>query len=83
MARKQKQEVYTPHSQVTKITATSRAAVKIRDNYYTFEATEERTVTEQEGVDIDKEWELLFSDVNYIVDTQCEEVVMDFKNKKK
>ena len=72
----------------TRIVATSRAAVKIRDNYYTFEATEERTiprdvVESSEPIDIDIEWKALFEEVNDVIDTQCEEIIMQFKNSPK
>ena len=59
----------------TKITATSRASVKVNDNYYTLEFSEERTVPDIEGIDLKKEKELLWDEVNSQVDKQVEDVL--------
>lgn len=61
------------------ITATSRCAVRIKDNYYTIEATEKRSIPEQAGVDMNEEWKLLFDAVNDVVDNQCQEIISTFK----
>jgi len=64
------------------ISATSRASVKIGESYFTFEASETRTVdlsklskdlneAEQE---IDNEWQALFDTVNAKVDEQIVEI---------
>jgi hypothetical protein len=58
----------------TKITATSRAAVKVRDNYFTVEATEERTLPDS-GADISKEWDALFDSVNSVIDNQVQDIM--------
>lgn len=50
----------------------SRVSTKIKDNYYTFDYGEERTVLEDENVD--KEIKNLIDDCNAIVDSQVEEV---------
>lgn len=78
-----KKATYEPHSVPTKITATSRCAVKIRDNYYTIEASEERSIIDTDGVDMDKEWAVLFDEVNYIVDGQIKETVESFTGTRK
>lgn len=70
---------YESKATTTKISATSRSSIKIRDSYYTTEATEERTIL-SEDADIEKEWQLLFDSVNAIIDNQCEEIVNTFKN---
>ena len=69
---------YTQKAITNTIKYTSRCAVKIRDNYYTIEATEERIVTDDSNVDLDKEWDFLADSVNAIVDKQCEEIVKTF-----
>jgi hypothetical protein len=61
----------------TKITATSRCAIKIRDNYYTIELSEERKLPESD-VDISKEYEALFNSVNDEVDHQMQEILSVF-----
>ena len=67
---------------VTKIKATSRAAIKIRDNFYTLEATEEREILDDS--DMQGQWDLIFDSVNGIVDYQVEDVVKQLTaNKKK
>ena len=64
---------------VTKITAVSRVAIKIRDNYYTVEYSEERSIPDTEGVDVELERKLLWDNVNRTVDAQAEEIVKSFK----
>ena len=65
----------------TKITATSRVAIKIKDNYYTVECSEERSIPDVEGVDIEKERQALFDDVNSTVDRQIEDIYNTFNKK--
>lgn len=62
----------------TKITATSRCAIKIKDNYYTIELSEERALPEAD-VDIDKEYKALFDSVNNEVDNQMQEILKTFR----
>lgn len=62
----------------TKITATSRCAIKIKDNYYTIELSEERKLPESE-VDLDSEYKTLFDSVNGEVDRQMQEILQTFK----
>lgn len=67
-------------AKTTKITFTSRSAVKIRDNYYTVEATEERSIpSELDDVDVSNEWSMLCDAVNSIIDSQVEQIVNTFK----
>ena len=74
-----KKEEYVSHAIPTEISATSRCAVKISDNYYTIEATEKRTISNIDGVDMDKEWTMLFDEVNDIVDSQCQDIIKTFR----
>lgn len=71
---------------VTSIKAVSRVAVKVRDNFYTVEYTEERSVpaglTDEE---LEDERKALFDDVNSTVDSQVDDIFSSFnetKNKK-
>ena len=64
---------------VTEISAVSRVAVKIKDNFYTVEYSEKRTVPDVDGVDIDLERKLMWDAVNKSVDEQVEEIVKSFK----
>lgn len=73
---------YESRAIVTGIKATSRVAIKIRDNYYTVEYTEERSIPDVEGVDIEQEQNILFDSVNAIVDAQAEDIIKTFQNKR-
>jgi len=64
----------------TKITATSRASIKVRDNYFTVEATEERELPE--SADVDAEWKALFDSVNDVIDAQAEDIYNNIGGKK-
>lgn len=76
-------EGYVSKAVVTEITATSRVAIKVRDNFYTVEYTEKRAIPDVEGIDIEAERDALFAAVNYIVDTQAEDILrMTQPNKK-
>ena len=66
---------YTPKAVVTEISATSRVAIKVRDNFYTVEYTEKRAVPDVEGIDIEYERIALFDAVNGIVDAQAEDII--------
>ena len=78
-ARKQKEEEYVQQAETLKITATSRCSVKIKDNYYTIEYSEERLIPDMETVNIAKERELLWDTVNAECDNQIEDIIKTFK----
>lgn len=69
--------MYESLAKTTKISATSRTSIKIRDNFYTIEASEEREILSEEA-DIEQEWNLLFDSVNAIVDNQANQIVETF-----
>jgi len=65
--------------QTTAIRATSRASVKIRDNYFTVEYSEERTITydPEEAVDetvLNNERQKLWDDCNDEIYNQISEI---------
>lgn len=62
----------------TKIQATSRCAIRIKDNYYTIELSEERAMPD-EDVDMQEEYKALFDSVNDEVDRQMQEIIKTFK----
>lgn len=66
---------YEQKAITTQIRATSRASVKIFDNFYTLEYTEERTVPNVEGVDLEEERKLLWDKVNSEVDIAMAETI--------
>lgn len=55
------------------IKATSRVSTKLKDNFYTFEYGEERSI--EEGDDIEQAREELWATCNEEVDKQVEEIV--------
>ena len=65
-------EGYEPKAVTTKITAYSKATLKIKDNYFSVEFQEERVIPQVEGIDIAKEREALWDTVNTEVDNQSE-----------
>ena len=68
---------YKQKATTTKITATSRASVKIGESFYTVELSEERTINPNtRGVNLAQEQKLLWDSVNESVDNQ----IIDIKN---
>lgn len=74
---------YTPKGIVTKISATSRVAIKVRDNFYTVEYTEERALPDVEELDVEAERIALFDAVNGIVDAQADDILRTFQPNRK
>ena len=68
-------------AKTTTIKASSRASVKVGDNFYTIEWTEERTIQPKD--DIEEERTLLWDDVNREVDNQIEDILEAYGNKRK
>ena len=71
----------TPVAETVTIKASSRASIKVGDNFYTVEWTEERTVAP--GSDIKAERERLWSDVNNEVDMQIADILEAYGNKRR
>lgn len=76
MARK---ALYESKATISKITATSRASLKVKDSYFTVEYSEERIIPDIDGVSIKDERTLLWDTVNAEVDNQCEQIIKSFK----
>ena len=74
-------EDYEVKAKITKINAVSRVAIKIRDNFYTVEYSEERTIPDIDGVILKEERAALFDAVNAVVDAQAEDIVRSFSKK--
>lgn len=70
---------YVSKAITTTIRATSRASVKIRDNFYTVEYCEERAIPDVEGVNLDEERMALWITVNTECDNQISDIVKTFK----
>lgn len=73
------EQQYEPMAIITKISATSRASVKVKDSFYTVEYAEERAIPADMDVDIDKERQALWDTVNDECDHQVEEIIKNFK----
>lgn len=79
-AKKTTKKEYQSLAKTTEISATSRVALCIKkkngsSDYYTIEAMEKRSIPDVEGVDMDKEWSLLFDAVNAVVDNQAADII--------
>ena len=74
-----KKKEYESKAKITTIAATSRASVKIRDNYFTVEYHEERVIPDVEGVNIEQERRILWDVVNAECDTQIDDISKTFK----
>lgn len=70
---------YEVKGKTTKITATSRCAIKVKDNYYTLELSEERVMPDDKSIDLDKEYDALFNSINSEIDTQMQDVLNSIK----
>ena len=66
--------MYEQKAITTTIRATSRASVKIDNDFYTLEYCEERTIPDTEDVDLETEKKILWDDVNREVDHQIDDV---------
>ena len=63
----------------TKISGTSRSSIKVKDNFYTIEASMEKSIEDDTDINIQDEYKHLFSDLNDAVDAQCEDIIKTFK----
>ena len=78
-----KSSTYTSKAVTNSIQATSRISLKVGETFYTLEYTEQRMIPDIDGVDIEKEREMLWDTVNIEVDKQAEDVYQMTGNKKK
>lgn len=69
-------ENYEVKGTTTVIRATSRVAIKIRDNYFTVEHMEERSIPDVDGVDMSAERASLWNAVNGVTDDQIEQIYL-------
>ena len=70
---------YQSKAIITTIKENSKVTLKIRDNFFSVEYSEERSIPDVEGVDVEAERKCLFEDVNAIVDEQANEIRQTFK----
>ena len=74
-----KKAEYVSQAKTSKIQATSRISLKIKDTFYTVEYSEERIIPDIEGVDLERERELLWDRVNAEVDAQSLDIENSYK----
>lgn len=77
--KKTTKKAYESKAVINKITATSRMSIKINDNFYTIEYSEERLIPDVNDIDVIKERELLWEQVNSEVDNQIEDIYELYK----
>ena len=70
-------KVYESKAVTTAIRITSRASIKVRDNFYTVEYCEERSIPED--ADLEQEKKILWDACNNEVDYQIQEILEMYK----
>lgn len=70
-------KAYESKAVTTSIRITSRASVKVRDNFYTVEYCEERSIPED--ADLEQEKKILWDTCNNEVDYQIQEILEMYK----
>lgn len=80
MARTKKNE-YVSKAVTTSIRITSRASVKVGDNFFTVEYCEERMIPE--NADVEKERAILWDVANMECDNQVNDIYNAMKTRKK
>ena len=70
---------YEVKGEVTTIRATSRLSIKVKDNFYTVEYSEERLIPAITGSIIEEERKALWNDVNNEVDNQIQDIYAMYK----
>ena len=70
---------YNSKAVTTQITATYRMSIKIHDNFHTVEYTEQRTIPDVDGVNIEKEKQLLWNDVVEEIENQVDDIIASYK----
>lgn len=74
-------DAYEQKAITTTIRATSRASIKVKENFYTVEYCEERTIpTDLDDVDLETEKKILWDDVNRETDLQIADIYDAVKN---
>ena len=66
-------------AKISTIKATSRASVKVNDNFYTVEYCEERLLPTDIEYDIEQERKNLWDTCNNEVDSQIEDILKTFR----
>lgn len=69
---------YASKAKTVSIQATSRMSIKIKENYFTFEFTEQRSIPDVEGVDLEEEKIALWNDVNAQIEDQADLAIKTF-----
>lgn len=68
-------ENYIAQAKTKVIKFNSRASIKLKEQYYTFEYGEEREIQDIDKIDINKEIVALTQHCNNVVDDQLKEIV--------
>lgn len=75
-----KRKVYVPKAVPTTISARVKLTVKIKDNYFSVEGNEERTIpVEAADVDLGKEWDLLWQDVETVCEDELGNIIDEMR----
>ena len=69
---------YQIQGRTVSIKATSRVSLKLKDNFYTVEYSEERIIPDSDDIDIQEERDALWDTVNDECDNQAAEIKKTF-----
>ena len=78
MARK----IYVPKGITTSISADIKMTIMIKNNYYSVAGHEERSIPESDDVDLEKEWEFLYEELENSVAAELQQIKDALKSKK-
>lgn len=76
-------KLYTPKGVTTSISADIKMTIMIRNNYYSVAGHEERTIPQDPDVDIEKEWEFLYEELQDSVAQELQQIKDSLKIKNK
>lgn len=75
-------KMYIPKGVTTSISADIKMTIMIRNNYYSVAGHEERSIPDSPDVDIEKEWEFLYEELENSVAMELQQIKDNLKPKK-
>lgn len=73
---------YVPKGKTTVISADIKMTIMVRNNYYSVAGHEERSIPDTEDVDIQKEWQFLYEELQDTVSLELQEIKDSLKIKR-
>lgn len=75
-------KMYVPKGITTSISADVKMTIMIRNNYYSVAGHEERSIPNTEDIDMEKEWQFLYEELEDTVSTQLQQIKDSLKLRK-